>query len=135
MAGDPLKHQWAHSAVSNLENSRPDLAVGPPDTKICGSTAAAWTDLEPDETTGEFFLELTYRTPVIPRLVHIYQSGSPGSIIRVELISSSSGLSKEIYRADPAPSNPCLQTLSLPVQAEEVFDRMIITLQRPPPPP
>ena len=84
--------------------------------------------MEPDKTSGEFFLELTYRTPVIPALVHIYQSGSPGSIIRVELISSSSGLSSQIYTADPAPSNPCLQTLTLPVQADTAFDRIIITL-------
>ena len=129
LAGASFKHQWAESAVSNLENSQPELAVGLPDSKICEDTRTAWTDLEPDKTSGEFFLELSYNTPVIPALVHIYQSGSPGSIIRVELLSSSSGLSTQIYSASPAPSNPCLQTLSLPVEAGTAFDRLIITLQ------
>ena len=128
LADASFKYQWAQSAVSNLENSQPDRAVGPPDSKICGDTRTAWTDLEPEKTSAEYFLELTYRTPVIPALVHIYQSGSPGNIIGVELISSSSGLSNQIYTAGPAPSNPCLQTLSLPVEGETTFDRIIITL-------
>jgi len=129
LADASFKYQWAQSAVSNLENSQPDRAVGQPDSKICGNTSTAWKDLDPDKTSAEYFLELTYRTPVIPTLVHIYQSGSPGNIIRVELISSSSGLSRPIYTAGPAPSNPCLQTLTLPVQAETTFDRIIITQQ------
>ena len=79
-------------------------------------------------TAGELFIELRYRTPVIPSLVQVYQSGNPGGIIRVELLDSASGLGSLIYEAAPAPSDPCLQTLSIPVQDTRVHDTVIITM-------
>lgn len=109
--------QWAKSAIASSEYGDAEYsafqAVGPPNTPDCGDQGTAWGSLEGE---GVDWLELSYRHPVIPTEVNIYESHTPSQVVLVEVIDTD-GFYHEIYHAKPEMKGDCPFILSIPVSS------------------
>ncbi len=107
--------QWAVSAVASTEYSNPDWsamqATGAPDTHPnCGDEKTAWAS---SDSNGVDWLELSYDTPVIPTEINIYETYSPGQIVKVEVMDAN-GTYHQVYTAQPE-DKQCPNILTIPV--------------------
>lgn len=129
---DEVIRQWASEADGSSQYGDDawsfTQATGEPNVDICADDTRAWASESP---TGEDYLELTYDEAVIPTQINIYQSYSPGSIIRVEVANSDTGETFEIENsADPGDS-PCPGVLTVTVEGVETpVDTVIIYLDQ-----
>ncbi len=84
------REQWAVGVAASSEYSNPNWsaaqATGPADTPECGDHDTAWASA--DQSSPEEWLELQYADPVIPQEIHIYETFNPGSIVKVEVVST-----------------------------------------------
>lgn len=113
--------QWATSATGTSHYATPGWsfgqATGAPDTPDCGNFSTAWAS---SSRHGIDFLRLEFSEHVYPTQVNIYQTNTPGSIIRVELSSSETGEIIEIPdSADPPGNTPCPGVFTLDVSGIE----------------
>ena len=123
--------QWAKSAIASSEYDSGEYsafqAVGPPNTPECGDQGTAWSSLEGD---GIDWLELSYRTPVFPSEINIYESHTPSQIILVEVIDTD-GFYHEVYKAKPKQMMDCPYILSIDVEnADYMVDGVKITVDQ-----
>ncbi|MBN1920805.1 MAG: hypothetical protein JW892_06135 [Anaerolineae bacterium] len=116
--------QWAVTATASSEYGNPDWAaiqaIGAPNTQECGDFVTAWassTSSSPYE-----WLELRYAIPVFPDQIRIYETYSPGSIIRVEVITPVSDYIA-VWEDGPRTDEDCPHVLTIPVEGieERVF--------------
>jgi len=115
VSGGEAFGQWAIEAAASSEYSTPDWsamqATGEPDTSECGDFASAWAS----STTGSIeWLELTYATPVIPRMINIHETQTPGFITRVEVIDLVAGY-HIVWEGAPGEVADCPRIFSIPV--------------------
>ena len=111
----PRVDQWAFSATASSEYGNPDWAAtqatGAPDTPECGDYQTAWASSASD---GVDWLELSYEFPVVPGRINIYETHSPGFIVRVEVVDED-GYYYTIWEGEPASVDECPRVLSIPV--------------------
>lgn len=106
--------QWATTATASSQYD--DIswaarqATGAPDVVGCEDDPRAWASLEAG--TKEW-LELTYTTPVLPTMIRVYETWSPGSIVKVE-VKDAAGQYTTIYTAQVT-TPACPRTLEIPV--------------------
>jgi hypothetical protein len=101
--GTQAIEQWATTASASSEdtNFEARLATGAPD----GHAWAGYSD----------WLELTYPTPVQPTMIRVYETGSLGCIVRVE-VKDAAGQYTTIYAAQVTfPEYGSPHTLEIPV--------------------
>ncbi len=60
-------------------------ATGEPDVYDCGDNTSAWASYGSDTIE---WIELTYKTPVVPTSVSIYQNYNPSQVVEVQLIAT-----------------------------------------------
>ncbi len=81
--------QWAVSARASSQYGDPNWAAsqatGAPDVFECGDDVSAWASLY--DNTVEW-IELTYKTPVFPTEINIYQSYNPSQVVEVQMIAT-----------------------------------------------
>lgn len=125
--------QWASDAEATSEyqadqyNAR--QATGAPDTVYgCGSNPLAWASESP---TGKDTLTLTYKTPVLPLQVVVYQSSAPGAITSIELIPAEGGENLVIENsASPVTDCPSIFELSIESVEPIFISGMVIHLDQ-----
>lgn len=134
-ADDPsLIRQWAARAEATTEYSYPQYgavqATGAPNTLGCGDSPTAWASRA---VTNYEQLTLYYDTPVIPTAINIYQTFGRGSIVQVDIITSSGEIISLPDSADP-PTNPpiCPGVFTVDVSGYDVgaVNGVIITLDQ-----
>jgi len=98
--------QWASSASGTSQYGSASYsfmqATGAPNTDACGDYSTAWASLT---STGKDTLIVEFAEAVIPTQINIYQTYTPGSIIRVEVGSTETDTSIEIEGSADAPGN------------------------------
>ena len=125
--------QWATSATATSQygsNSWSALqATGKPDTETCGDNGTAWAS---ETSTGEDSIELTFDQFVIPTQVNIYQTYSPGSITRVELVNRDSGTVLKVNKSNDKPGKtPCPGIFTLNIDGvEQAVNGVVIYLDQ-----
>ncbi len=116
----PRIDQWATSASASSEYGDPDggalQATGEPDTAEWGDYRTAWASAAPD---GVDWLELGYEFPVIPGRINVYESCSPGFIVRVEVVDEW-GYYHTVWEGEPSPVEECPRVFSIPVVGLDV---------------
>jgi hypothetical protein len=84
----PEIRQWAADAQASSQYSNTGWnalqATGAPDTVGCGDIRTAWASLS---ATGQEWLQLQFDQFVIPTQINIYQTYTPGSIVKVAVIT------------------------------------------------
>ena len=124
--------QWASDADGSSQYGTDAWgfvqATGEPNVDVCSDDTRAWAS---ETATGEDYLILYYDEAVIPTEINIYQSYTPGSIIRVEVANSETEDVFEIENsADPGDS-PCPGVLTVTIEgAETPVDTVIIYLDQ-----
>jgi len=125
-AAAQLVSQWAASASASSEYSNPawsaQQATGAPDTPECGDQETAWASAESD---GVDWLEVGYTTPVVPSEINIYESNSPGFIVRVE-VRDETGTYSAVWEGAPGATAQCPRVLSIPVSG---IDRRVVAVR------
>ncbi len=120
VGGGQQLEQWASGASASSQYGDPAWAAiqatGAPDTDECGDYDTAWASLEADSPYE--WLELTYRTAVIPQEIKIYETYNPGSIISVA-VGTANFEHTIIWEADPRPNTACPYVLTIPVDGFE----------------
>jgi hypothetical protein len=111
--------QWAVTATASSEYSTPDWsaqqATAAPDTPECGDLQTAWAS---EASDGVDWLEVGYATPVRPSQINIYETNSPGFIVRVE-VRDQAGTYYTVWEGKPGPLEQCPRVLSIPVSEVE----------------
>jgi hypothetical protein len=92
----PRVDQWAFSATASPE---------------CGDYQTAWASSASD---GVDWLDLSYEFPVVPGRINIYETHSPGFIVRVEVVDKD-GYYYTIWEGEPVSVDECPRVLSIPV--------------------
>lgn len=99
----PRLDQWAYTATASSELSNPgwsaEQASGEPDTPDCGHFTTAWASSAPDRVE---WLEPGFPLPVVSRRINVYETHSPGFIVRVEVIDKTHQY-HTVWEGDPAP--------------------------------
>jgi hypothetical protein len=117
---ETLINQWATSAIASSEYSNPGWAAGQatgaPDTAECGDYQTAWASLTSD---GVDWLELGYDFPIVPVQIDVYESHSPGFIVRVEVVDEE-GYYHTVWEGEPSPVEECPRIFSIPVIGVDV---------------
>ena len=122
---------WAMSAFSDSTTADPDFAAGEPDIVDCSMPVLpAWAPFASDQPE---FLTLNYPVPLMASQLEITYIGNPEEILRVEVLSSLSGLGRLIHDAEETPLSPpvddaCPAKLSLPINVDFEVDVVIITI-------
>jgi hypothetical protein len=109
--------QWAVSATASSEYNNPawaaSQATGAPDTPQCDDVETAWAS---GTAGGVEWLELRYATPVRPTGLNVYQSYSPGQVVRIDLLDTA-GNYHTVYTSEPRELPSCPNVLAVPVEA------------------
>ena len=84
-------------------NWAPGRAIGSPDTPRMGDIASAWASLTPDGQAE--WLDLVYAQPVDAALARVYETYSPGALVRVTVIDPSGRETTAWTGTDPAKPN------------------------------
>lgn len=121
--------QWASSATATSQYGddgwSATQATGEPDTFDCGDIRTAWAS---SSSTGVDALTVEFDTPVRASEINIYETYNPGSIVRVEISNTNTGLFVELPdSADPVDNTPCpgVFTLAVP-EVDMLVDSVII---------
>ena len=122
-----LRQQWAAAAETDLFYADTDFLLGGPGAADCADNDFTWYSAAQDPGESEYFLHLSYAYAVIPTEVNLVLASTAGTIARIELMDSSSGLGMEIFNDTIEPQNGCPYTFSIPVQTERQADTVIIT--------
>lgn len=78
----------------------PEQATGPPDVPVASDSSSAWCPATIDE--ADAWLEVEFEKPVIAKEILVYESYTPGALVRV-LGYSSGGMEVELWSGnDPA---------------------------------
>lgn len=109
--------QWAIGAAASSEYSDPNWsaqqATGMPDTPECGDHDSAWASAEAN--SAEEWLELQYAVPVLPQEIQIYETFNPGSVVKVEVITTVSEYIT-VWQGRPGAVETCPRVLTVPVR-------------------
>jgi hypothetical protein len=102
--------QWASNADASTSFGSDDWsaqqATGAPNTTACGDSPTAWASQAYD---GMDWLDAGFATPVVPTQINIYESYTPGSIIRVE-VRDTDGSYHTVWEGTPASVSTCPRT-------------------------
>lgn len=75
----------------------PEQATGPPDVPTASDSASAWCPATIDESNA--WLEVEFAKPVLAREILVYESYTPGALVKV-LGYSSGGMEVELWSGD-----------------------------------
>jgi hypothetical protein len=99
--------QWANSGSASSEFGSSgwtaQQAVGAPDTPTCGDNTTAWASMD---YNGVDWLDVGFATPVVPTQINIYESYTPGSIVKVE-VRDTGGSFHTVWQGTPASVAEC----------------------------
>ena len=116
-----VTRQWASTATASSEYDNPDWsamqATGAPDITECGDIETAWSSENQD---GIDWLEVGYKTPVYPAEINIYETYTPGSVVRVE-VKDEAGVYYVVWEGEPR-AGECPRILTIPVSG---VDRLV----------
>lgn len=124
--------QWASGASATSEYGSDGYsamqATGAPDTLTCADTPTAWASQSSTETAE---LTLTFDEPVLPAVINIHQTYTPGSITQVSLIDAETGEIVPVTdSADASKTTPCPRVFTVtPLYAQPV-NGVVITLDQ-----
>lgn len=121
---EPLERQWASEASAAAEDINPGQATGAPDTTECGPQSTAWADLNAEPGSGASWIQLRYRTAVLPTEINIVQSANPGGITGVQV--EGSGGAQAIYSGEQSTGGKCPETLTILVEVDFAVDTILI---------
>jgi Tol biopolymer transport system component len=116
--GQPIR-QWATSALASSQYSDPDWsaaqATGAPDTVECGDIVTAWASAS---SSGQEWLLLQYSHSVIPTQVNIYQTNTPGAIVKVSVITVEGEEISLPDSADPPGHTACPGVFTIDIEGQ-----------------
>lgn len=128
-ADGQLVHLWALRGRIDAADLL-EVATGSSlEDEICGTPTIAGDD----SLSGEVILELNYAPSVIPHQVNLWLDGNMEEILRVEIMNTSSGLSREVYVAgsevglSPLEGSACNNAANLPIEIDFEVDTVFIT--------
>lgn len=105
--GPATIRQWASNADASSSFGSIDWsaeqATGAPNTDECGDLVTAWAS---SSYMGVDWLSVGFNTPVVPTQINIYESYTPGSIVKVE-VRDESGSFHTVYTGTPAAVSAC----------------------------
>jgi len=122
--------QWAISARASSEYSNPNWAaiqaVGEPNVNECGDNNDAWASK--NDNTVEW-IELSYKTPVIPTVINIFQSYNPSQVVEVKLISPN-GEKYIAWEGYPESVKNCPDLMEITVDKKITVNKIQITVDQ-----
>lgn len=124
--------QWASSAKASSSYSSPDWsasqATGAPNVDNCGDNGLAWASY--GSTTVEW-IELTYKTPVVPTEINIYQSYNPSQVVEVDIYDIN-GKKYIAWSGEPEQVENCpdLMTINLDLDKKIMVNRVRIVVDQ-----
>ena len=121
---ESLERQWASEAAAAAEDINPSQATGTPDTTGCVVQSTAWAALNAEPGSGDSWIQLHYRTAVLPTEINIVQSANPGGITGVQV--EGSGGARVIYSGEQPTGGKCPETLTIPVEVDFAVDTILI---------
>jgi hypothetical protein len=124
--------QWASGAEATSQYGEVDWgamqATGEPNSLVCADATTAWASAS---ATEQAELTVTFDRPVIPALIHIYQSYYPGSITQVSVIDAETGDILPIDdSADDTKNEPCPRVFTVAPLAEDAISGVVISLDQ-----
>ncbi len=107
--------QWASSATASSQYGddgwSAKQATGEPNTTTCSDQQTAWASAQANEQAS---LTVKFQKAVVPTQINIYQTYSPGSIVRVEVIDAQTGKATALPDSADKPDNtPCPGVFSI----------------------
>lgn len=112
--------RWDRAGAIQIKSVRmrgagwsPQQAAGAPDTLTVGDQTTAWASQSSD--AGPEWLILKYSRPVIPREVHVYESCSPGALVKVTIFDDKDNEIEAWSGTDPTPTTPGTTGGAVPV--------------------
>jgi hypothetical protein len=112
--------RWDRAGAIQIKSVRmkgagwsPQQAAGAPDTLTVGDQTTAWASQSSD--AGPEWLILKYSRPVIPREVHVYESCSPGALVKVSIFDDKDNEIEAWSGTDPSPASPSPSGTAVPV--------------------
>ncbi len=107
----------------------PEQAAGPPDTPQAGDRQTAWASASQDGQKE--WLELQYRTAVVPKAVLVYETYNPGALTKVSVFKSD-GTEVEVFSGkDPTPPGKAKGISAIPIKFDHKTSRLKIYLDSP----
>jgi hypothetical protein len=115
-ASGPIR-QWAAEAQASSEYGSSDWAAfqatGAPNTPVCGDSGTAWAAYGQDTLE---WINLFFKTPVVPTEIRIVETYNPDQVVLVDLIDMQ-GQYIPVYTGQPSlVDSPCPFTLTVPVK-------------------
>jgi hypothetical protein len=123
--------QWAIAASATSQYGddawSATQAVGPANTFACGDQTTAWASGSSNEIAT---LTLDFASPVIPNAIIIYETYSPGAVVRVEVFDLN-GNPTTVYTATPIENPVCPNILTIAVSGvTTTVNRVAITVDQ-----
>ena len=117
------------AAVTEKRAWGPEQAAGPPDTPQAGDMQTAWASASQDGQ--QEWLELQYRTAVVPKAVLVYETYNPGALRRVSVFKTD-GTEVEVFSGkDPTPPGKGKGISAIPIKFDHKISRVKIYLDSP----
>lgn len=112
-----LISQWGKEAQASSQFADPEWSAsqvtGRPDSPGCGDYQFSWASAASDSIET---LEVSYRTPVYPLQITIYESFNPDQVVKVEVYNEDTGGYFTVLQKNPTPvDRPCPFQLVIPV--------------------
>ena len=118
------------SARASSEYGNPDWAAsqatGEPDVYDCGDNTSAWASYDSDTIE---WIELTYKTPVVPTSVSIYQNYNPSQVVEVQLIATN-GSKYIAWSGYPENIDICPDVMEITVEKNILVNKVRITIDQ-----
>lgn len=130
-ANSPIR-QWASSASASSEYGASDWsaqqATGAPNTATCGDQVTAWAAAY--YSNGVEWLDVGFATPVVPTQINVYESYTPGSIIKVE-VRDAEGTFHTVWTGTPGSVSQCPRVFTVNISNIDFkVNAVLITLDQ-----
>ena len=127
--------RWDRAGAASIRSVRsrgganwgPQQAAGPPNTPSMGDNVTAWASASQD--SGPEWLILEYAKAVIPRRVDVYETYSPGALVKVTVFDDAGAEHDAWSGVDPTrQGNPTVGISQVPISLDVPTRRVKIYL-------
>jgi DNA-binding beta-propeller fold protein YncE len=122
-----IRRQWPVEASSDFDFFDMEMVLGAPDEELCDDSYTEWISDQHEEDHAAHYLQFIYAFAVRPTQVNLVFNSKPDDSFRVEIMDSSSGLSREVFDGGLEDQGTCPVRLSIPVDADIAADTAILT--------
>ncbi len=122
-----IRRQWPVEALSDFDYFDTEIVLGAPDVELCDDPYTEWISGQHEEDHAAHYVHFTYAYAVRPTQVNLTFRSKPDDDFRIEIMDSSSGLSREIFNGGLEAEGSCPVTTSIPIDTDIAVDTAILT--------